>query len=134
MNIRKDRYSDTIDTTIVGQKYLQINPYVDNNLIAHWTDFFRDIGRNTQYNEINDITIGSLTENENGSFVIPIDVSFSSSNKRSFLMLVDKLSITSNRGNISLINEFLYNLWEQIRKEKSPLLSGTANVDLEIGK
>lgn len=97
MNIWKDRYSDKIDTSIVGQEYLQKNPYVDNNLISHWTDFFRDIGKNTQYNEINDISIGSLTENENGSFTIPIDVSFSSSNKRSFLMLVDKLSITSNR-------------------------------------
>lgn len=134
MNIWKDRYGDTIDTTIVGQEYLKKNPYVDNNLIAHWTDFFRDIGRNTQYNEINDISIGTLEENENGSFTIPIDVSFSSSNKRSFLMLVDKLSITSNRGNISLINEFMYNLWEQIKTSKRDQLSGAANMDQELGK
>lgn len=132
MNIWKDRYSDVIDTSIVGQEYLKQNPYIDNNLIAHWTDFFRDIGRNTQYNEINDISIGTLTENENGSFVIPINVSFSSSNKRSFLMLVDKLSITSNRGNISLINEFLYNLWEEAKKVNSAELSG--NIDQSIGK
>ena len=123
MNIWKDSYSDKIDTTIVGQEYLQRNPYMDNNLISHWTDFFRDIGRNTQYNEINDISIGQLTENENGSFTLPIDVSFSSSNKRSFLMLVDKLSITSNRGNISLINEFMYNLWDQLKATHSIALS-----------
>lgn len=134
MNIWKDRYGDTIDTTIVGQEYLQKNPYVDNNLIAHWTDFFRDIGRNTQYNEINDISIGVLEENENGSFTVPIDVSFSSSNKRSFLMLVDKLSITSNRGNISLINEFMYNLWEQIKTSNGSQLDSASNADQELGK
>jgi len=134
MNIWKDRYSDDIDTSIVGQSYLQKNPYIDNNLIANRTDFFRDIGRNTQYNEINDISIGTLEENENGSFTLPIDVSFSSSNKRSFLMLVDKLSITSNRGNISLINEFLYSLREELKKEHADALSGNVNIDQEIGK
>ncbi len=133
MNIWKDRYSDTIDLSIVGQKYLDQNPYIDNNLISHRTDFFRDIGRNTQYNEINDISIGTLTENENGSFVIPINVSFSSSNKRSFLMLVDKLSITSNRGNISLINEYLYNLWEELKLRNEPTYTGQ-NIDQAIGK
>lgn len=145
MNIWKNRYSDAIDTSIIGQQYLEKNPYVDNNLISTWTDFFRDIGRNTQYNEINDITIGTISENENGSFTLPIDVSFSSSNKRSFLMLVDKLSITSNRGNISLINEFLYNLWEQLKQQQIALsgsmLSGdiaaapvSGTIDDQIGK
>lgn len=134
MNIRKDRYANTIDTTIIGQSYLQKNPYMDNNLISHWTDFFRDIGKNTQYNEINDISIGKLTENLNGSFTLPINVSFSSSNKRSFLMLVDKLSITSNRGNISLINELLYNLWDQVEKDMTAELSGSADKNQAIGK
>ena len=134
MNIWKDRYSDKIDTSIIGQEYLSKNPYIDNNLISHWTDFFRDIGKNTQYNEINDISIGTIQENINGSFTLPINVSFSSSNKRSFLMLVDKLSITSNRGNISLINEFLYNLWEQLKQDQSTILSGSENLDQQIGK
>lgn len=134
MNIWKDSYSDKIDTNIIGQDYLSKNPYIDNNLISHWTDFFRDIGRNTQYNEINDINIGNIAENLNGSFTLPINVSFSSSNKRSFLMLVDKLSITSNRGNISLINEFLYNLWEQLKQDQANILTGSENLDQEIGK
>ena len=139
MNIWKDRYTNTIDTTIIGQQYLLKNPYVDNNLIANRTDFFRDIGRNTQYNEINDISIGAIVEKENGSFTLPIDVSFSSSNKRSFLMLVDKLSTTSNRSNISLINEFLYNLWEQLKEEQgllsgSTAIAGTGTIDEQIGK
>ncbi len=134
MNIWKDRYGDKIDTTIIGQSYLQKNPYMDNNLIAHWTDFFRDIGKNTQYNEINDISIGTLSENINDSFTLPISLSFSSTNKRSFLMLVDKLSITSNRGNISLINEFLYNLWQEIDESKAAELSGANDVDRMIGR
>lgn len=136
MNIWKDRYSNSIDTTIIGQEYLDKNPYMDNNLISHWTDFFRDIGKNTQYNEINDISIGKLQENLNGSFTLPIDVSFSSSNKRSFLMLVDKLSITSNRGNISLINEFMYNLWDEIKKDMQTEVTGNEDktLDQAIGK
>ena len=136
MNIWKDRYNNTINTAIIGQQYLSKNPYMDNNLISHWTDFFRHIGRNTQYNEINDISIGRLQENTNGSFTLPIDVSFSSSNKRSFLMLVDKLSITSNRGNISLINEFMYNLWDEVKKDMNLEATGNAETTLDerIGK
>lgn len=135
MNIWSDRYGEELDTSLIGQAYLKKNPYVDTNLISNWTDFFRDIGKNTQYNEINDINIGAIQENENGSFTLPINVSFASSNKRSFLMLVDKLSITSNRGNISLINEFLYNIWEEVKTQKGDQFSGdAAMLDQNIGK
>jgi len=33
-------------------------------------------------------------------------------------MLVDKLSITSNRNTVSLLNEFFYYLWQEIKKQK----------------
>jgi hypothetical protein len=42
-----------------------------------------------------------------------------SNSKRSFLLLVDKLSMTSSKENISSINEFFYYLRDQIKKDKS---------------
>ncbi|MBR4567638.1 hypothetical protein IKO18_04400 [bacterium] len=45
--------------------------------------------------------IGDIEEEtENGFFKIPIKVSFKSNSKRAFLLLVDKLSLTSNVNNL----------------------------------
>jgi hypothetical protein len=33
--------------------------------------------------------------------------------------LIEKLAVTSNKKNISLINELVYNLWEIIKEESS---------------
>jgi hypothetical protein len=52
-------------------------------------------------------------------FYIPISVSFSSPSKRSFLLLVNKLSITSNQSNIALLNEFFFYLLNEIKQKKS---------------
>ena len=49
---------------------------------------------------------------------MPITVSFVANSKRAFLLLVDKLSMTSNKENISLINEFFYYLRGEIKKGK----------------
>jgi hypothetical protein len=58
-------------------------------------------------------------EGQSGYFSMPIDVSFVANSKRAFLLLVDKLSMTSNKDNISLINEFFYYLWKQIKNDKA---------------
>ena len=50
---------------------------------------------------------------------MPVTVSFTANSKRAFLLLVDKLSMTSNRDNISLIDEFFYYLRAEIKKDKS---------------
>jgi hypothetical protein len=47
-----------------------------------------------------------------------MNIKFISNSKRSFLLLVEKLSITSNQKNISLINEFIYNLRKNIKENK----------------
>jgi len=47
---------------------------------------------------------------------MPITVSFRANSKRAFLLLSDKLSMTSNKENISLINEFFYYLRNEIKK------------------
>jgi hypothetical protein len=56
-------------------------------------------------------------------FYTPITISFSSPNKRSFLLFVNKLSTTSNQNNISLLNEFFFYLLKAIREEKVTVIN-----------
>lgn len=62
--------------------------------------------------------IGDFVEDDKGFFNMPITVSFVANSKRAFLLLADKLSMTSNKENISLINEFFYYLRGEIKKGK----------------
>lgn len=116
LNIWKNRFTGKIDDTLIWQRYLKDNSYLDVNLINKRTNFFKDIGNDSPKNEIQDITIGEVTENPaNGTFSIGIEVSFVAQTKRSFLLLVDKLSTTSNKENLWLMNEFFYNLWSVLK-------------------
>lgn len=130
LNIWRDKYTHEVDMGLVWQRYLTNNSYLDVNLISQWTNFFKDIGPDSPKNEIKSIDVWTINEQEWGVFNIPIDVEFVAQTKRSFLLLVDKLSMTSNRSNISLLNEFFFNLWWILREkvEKTPELltaSGT---------
>jgi hypothetical protein len=118
LNIRKDHYTQQINPDIIGLQFLQKNPYTDINLLQTWSDFFKNVGDNNESNDISDINIGDIVEGQSGYFSMPIDVSFVANSKRAFLLLVDKLSMTSNKNNISLINEFFYYLWKQIKLSK----------------
>ncbi len=112
LNIWKNRFNGQIDVDLIGQKYLQENKYLDVNLISQWTNFFKDIGRDSPKNEIKNITINEIVENpSNWMFILPITLDFSSETKRSFLLLVDKISMTSNKENLWLLNEFFFNIW-----------------------
>ena len=51
-------------------------------------------------------------------FYTPISITFKSPNKRSFLILVNKLSMTSNSNNIALVNEFFFYLLMNIKEKK----------------
>ncbi|MFZ5341171.1 MAG: hypothetical protein ACOZBL_00985 [Patescibacteria group bacterium] len=42
-------------------------------------------------------------------------------------MLVNKLSITSNKRNISLVNEYTYNLWQSIIKANKEFFSPSSS-------
>jgi hypothetical protein len=119
LNIRKDHYTQQINPDIIGLQFLQKNPYTDITLLQTWSDFFKNVGDNNESNDISDIKIGDIIEGQSGYFSMPIDVSFVANSKRAFLLLVDKLSMTSNKDNISLINEFFYYLWKQIKADKS---------------
>lgn len=117
LNIRKDPFTKEIDTSIIWIKYLEKNPYNDIRLIQKRSNFIKNVWENNEFNQIEDIIVWDIVE-ENENFYIPINIKFVSNSKRSFLLLVEKLSTTSNQKNISLINEFVYNLRENILEHK----------------
>ncbi|MEI7477777.1 MAG: hypothetical protein WCJ81_04665 [bacterium] len=143
LNIWQDKYTGKIDDTLIGKKFLQDNSYLDVNLVSQWTDFFKNIGQNSPMNTIKSITVGAISEKEGSTFTMPVNVSFVSQTKRSLLLLVDKLSITSNRENISLINEFLFNMWlvlhdknvtNSFANDTSGSTVGTGDLDKDMGQ
>lgn len=117
LNIWKDPFNWNIDTSIVWAKFLEKNSYDDIKLIQKWSNFFKNVWNNNEFNQIEDITIWDIVE-EQEFFHIPINIKFIANSKRSFLLLVEKLSTTSNQENISLINEFMYNLRMNIKADK----------------
>jgi hypothetical protein len=117
INIWKDPFSGDIDTTLIGEKYLSNNPYGDIELIQQWTNFFKDMWTD-RYNTITDISLGAITPETWWYFSLPVTVQFETPDRRSFLLLLSKLSVTSYTDNISLINEFMYALRENIKKDK----------------
>lgn len=121
LNIWKDPFIWNLDITILWAKFLEKNPYDDIKLIQKWSEFFKNVGNNNEFNQIENIVIGDITEQDD-YFHIPITIEFIANSKRSFLLLVEKLSITSNQTSISLINEFMYNLRDNIKENKSDLI------------
>lgn len=124
LNIRKDPFLKTIDTNLLGIRFLEQNPYNDISLIQRRSRFFREMGRWQQFNDIQDIQIWQITEDKDGFFTMPITLSFTSPDKRSFLFLIDKISMTSQKQNIALINEFTTNLRDAISVQHAAVLSG----------
>ena len=119
LNIWRNPYTNAIDTNKIGQRFLDENPYTDVALIDKWTNFFKDVGNNNAFNDVSDVNIGLIEEGTDGFFKIPITLKFTSPNKRSFLLLVNKLSMTSSKENISLIDEFMFNFWEQLKSQRA---------------
>lgn len=118
LNVRKEKYTDKIDTNLIGIKFLEKNPFNDITLLQKRGDFFKNVGDNNETNDIQDMRIGDIIEDGSWFFSMPITVSFVANSKRAFLLLADKLSMTSNKENISLIDEFFYYLRGEIKKAK----------------
>ncbi|MDD2537496.1 MAG: hypothetical protein PHU61_03325 [Candidatus Absconditabacteria bacterium] len=118
INLWKNPYTNFIDVSIMGERYLNEDPFQDIPLIQTRSDFFRSVGEGNDYNEITNISIGDIEDINEEHFIIPIDVSFTAPSKQGFLLLVNKLSTTSNANNISLLNEFFYYLFKNIKEDK----------------
>lgn len=117
LNIWKNPYTNEIDTTLIGRNFLEVNPYTDLFLITRWSDYFKDVWDSSQFNEISNITINPIEEDVSWLYKIPLSLSFISPNRRSFLLLVEKISTTSNKENVALLNEFMHHVWETLKKE-----------------
>ncbi len=118
LNVRKEKYTDKIDINLMGINFLEKNPFNDITLLQRRWDFFKNLWDNNESNDVLDMKIGDFVEDEKGFFSMPITVSFVANSKRAFLLLADKLSMTSNKENVSLIDEFFYYLWNEIKKGK----------------
>jgi len=119
LNLWKDPFTQAIDPTIMGLKYLESDPFQDIPLIQYRSDFFRNVWEGVEFNEITSIKVGEISDVDGEHFIVPVDISFSSPDKRSFLLLVNKLSMTSNANNVSLLNEFFFYLIKNIKELKS---------------
>jgi len=64
LNIRKEYYTDTLRTDILGRSFLEENPYNDINLLQKWSDFFSSTDQN-EINQIKDIKISDIQEYDN---------------------------------------------------------------------
>lgn len=127
LNIWKNPYTEQVDLSLLGKKYLDNNPYQDVTLLQQWGGIIRDSGQNIWVNEVVNMQIGEIVEEkETGFFHIPISIDFKSDSKRAFLLLVDKLSQTSNVNNIGLFNDFTFHLFEVIRDKKPTELATLA--------
>lgn len=124
LNVWKDPYTKNFDMTVLWQKYLEKDKSQDLFLIQYWSDFFKYVWNDADYNTIESISIWDkvIIPDNPKYFYTPISVSFTSPNKRSFLLLVNKLSTTSNQSNISLVNELFFYLLNAIKEEKSDII------------
>ena len=119
LNVWKDPYTKNFDIRYLWQKYLEADKIQDLYLIQYWSDFIKHVSDDADYNTIESISIWEMVELEDSNyFYTPISVSFTSPNKRSFLLLVNKLSTTSNTNNIALVNEFFFYLLMNIKEHK----------------
>lgn len=117
LNIRKEAYTDKINLSLVWENFLEQNPFNDINLYQKWSNFFSSTEKN-QVNTIENLEIGDITETEYGLYGIKISFSFVTPSKNALLFLADKISISSDKENISLLWEFVYYLRQQIKNDK----------------
>jgi len=116
LNIWKDPFLGEIDYNMIWKRFLEKNPYNDIDLINRRSDFIKDVGNDNEYNEIESIELWEMVEVWE-EFYVPVTVSYVAPSYRWFLLLLEKMSVTSNQKNISLLNEFVYNMWQVIKSE-----------------
>ena len=88
LNIWKDPYTKNFNMSVLWQQYLESDKFQDLYLIQYWSDFAKYVGNDADYNTIDQITVWDKTvlEWNPDYFYIPITISFSSPNKRSFCL------------------------------------------------
>jgi hypothetical protein len=132
LNLWKNPYTEELSLAVVGQDFIDKNPLNNTNIIAFWSNYLKTSLYDTD-TRITDVVVDEPTM-DGWFYAVPITITFEAPSKRAFLMIVDKLSITSNLDSLALIQKFVYTLWEDIRSRYENIPGGVYNdVDKDIG-
>ncbi len=120
INIWVNKFSKVINPNIFWEKYLKTASYIDLNLIKYWSDFFTTSYRWKLYqwlnNTINEIKLWKMNIIDKSDLAkIWLKIKFKLLDDKSFYWLISKLTITSNIKNIMLLNEFTFDLRNEIK-------------------
>jgi len=128
VNIWSDKYSSKIHVDVFGENYLKSAKYIDINLMSYWWNFFKKTykwdlyWKHGGYNQIQNINIGTFTPVSDKIAKLPIQANLLLKNDKMFYSIISKLTSTSDKKNILLIDEFTFYLWKNIRENIEPLL------------
>jgi hypothetical protein len=122
LNVWKEYYTDELKINSFWEEFLKVNSYIDINLVQKWTDFF-SITQQNEINKISNIKIWEVTEYDDWIFGIDVSFQFITPSKNALWFLLDKLTLTSDQSNITLLGEFFYYLREQIKQEENAFLT-----------
>ncbi len=113
--------NDLYDFEVRGKRFFKENQFLDVNLLAKWGSFIKywsfNFGSAPKLsNEVKNLRLGGITfDKEDNTLLVKIDSQFEVKERKNFLYLIDLLSLTTNKTNVSLFSEFVYYLWQQIR-------------------
>ena len=114
-NIWKNPFTMEIDIDLYWEEYILKNVFLDANLLAKWTNYFQHSFVDS-LNMIESLEVWEIKSQSNDMlFGVPIDITFKAPDKRSFLAMLSKLTITANTRNIININEFTSDLWYSLK-------------------
>lgn len=115
LNVWKNPFTKNVSINLFGKNYIDANPYVDTKLLEKWSSFFVENNHDDSRNDIKTIRIDDLDiDDKDNSFSIPMNVSVKVDDRRTFLDMLSKLTMTANTKTVMDINEFTYYLWEAL--------------------
>ncbi len=114
LNVWKNPFTEKVNIELFWKNYIDSNPYIDTKLLEKWSKFFVENTYDDSRNDIKTIRVADLEYDEDGKFSIPIDVSVKVDDRRTFLSMLSKLTMTANTKTIMDIDEFTYYLWEAL--------------------
>ena len=133
-----DKFSKVVDPNIFWKSYLKKADYIDLNIIRYWGNFFTYSYKWKLYqgekNTIDSIKLGKIDLLDNNLAKLGLNISFLLNSDKSFYWLISKLTLTSNEKNIMLLNEFTFDLWNNIKSYISRVLPKDFENNQPLGK
>jgi len=123
VNIWENKFSWKINVDLFWSQYLNKASFIDLNLVKYWSDYFTNSYKWKLYqwekNTIDNISVWQFfwkdSKDSKNIIELPIKLNFWLNDDKSFYWLISKLTSTSDKKNIMLINEFTYYLWKNTK-------------------